>query len=70
MEENFIKVLSKMYMCNQTNRLLPRLGISGELYNSLLSGNNEFAELVKKPLQKKGLMQDFQNPINGIHTVR
>ena len=56
MEENLIKVLAKMYMGDQTNRRLPTLGISGELYNSLLSGNSEYAELVKKPLQMKGVM--------------
>ena len=53
MEENFIKVLAKVYMGDQTNRCLPRLGISGELYNSLLSGNSEYAELVKKTFAKE-----------------
>ena len=54
MEENLIKVLAKMYMGDQTNRRSPRLGISGELYNSLLSGNSEYAELVKKTFANEG----------------
>ena len=56
MEINLIKVLSKMYMGDQTNRRAPRLGISGELYNSLLSGNSEYADLVKKHFQMKGVL--------------
>ena len=57
MEVNLIKVLAKMYMGDQTNRHAPRLGISGELYNSLLSGNSEYADLVKKTFSNEGSIE-------------
>ena len=54
MEVNIIKLLAQMYMGDQSNRPAPRLGISGELYNSLLSGNSEYADLVNKTFSIEG----------------
>ena len=41
-------------MGDQSNRRAPRLGISGELYHSLLSGNSEYADLVNKTFSFEG----------------
>ena len=43
-----------MYMGDQSNRRAPRLGISGELYNSLLSGKSEYVDLVNKTFSIEG----------------
>ena len=43
-----------MYIGDQSNRRAPRLGISGELYNSLLSGNSEYEDLVNKTFSVEG----------------
>ena len=54
MEVNLNKLLTKMYIGDQSNRRAPRLGISGELYNLLLSGNSEYADLVNKTFSFEG----------------
>ena len=54
MEVNIIKLLAQMYMGDQSNRSAPRLGISGELYYSLLSGNSKYADLVNKTFSVEG----------------
>ena len=49
-------------MGNQTNRLLPRLSISGELHNLLLSGNSEYTELMQKTFAKEEFDAGLSKP--------